>query len=32
VEVWYRLVHPGMKDGKKQEGPRFTSGTGITAP
>ena len=32
VEVWYRLVYPGMKDGKKQEGPRFTSGTGITAP
>jgi hypothetical protein len=31
VEVWYRLVHPVM-DGKKQEGPRRTYPTGITAP
>ena len=32
VEVWYRLVHPGLRDGKKQEGPRFTTPTGITGP
>jgi len=30
VEVWYRLVNPGSRDGKKQEGPRVTYGTGIT--
>jgi len=32
VEVWYRLVHPAIKDGKKQEGPRRTYPTGITGP
>jgi hypothetical protein len=32
VEVWYRLVPPGIKDGKKHEGSRFTYGTGVTAP
>ncbi len=32
VEVWYRLASPQWKDGKKQTGPRFTYGTGVTAP
>jgi hypothetical protein len=32
VEVWYRLVHPGLYEGKKIEGSRFTYGTGLTAP
>jgi hypothetical protein len=32
VEVWYRMVHPGIIDGKKKEGSRYTYPTGITGP